>query len=120
MPITPATMASLKIHLTLIEAYVAPPRRGTPLLGSTVVELAERHGTYRQLIRSRLARGVAPEEAVLATHRGVGRHAARTVRVGAQELSLRAFARSLGTHPYTVSRMLARGLTPEQVAERCA
>jgi hypothetical protein len=119
-PITVATLASLRIHLAIIEHYEAPPRRGRVVLGATVAEHAEREGTYRQLINARLRRGVPAAEAVKAGNRGVGRHPAKLVRLGHETLTLRAFARRLDAHPYSVSRLLAKGLSPEQVIERCA
>lgn len=118
--ITPATMASLRIHLAIIESHTPAPLRGAKIDGATIREHAERAGLHPRVIRSRLWRGDPPEKAIEPRLRGPGRWPAVVVEWQRETLTLRAFARKLGVDSSLVSRWLKRGLHPAQIAARCA
>jgi hypothetical protein len=117
--ISVATMASLRVHLAIIESRPVEPRRGMLIEGATIREHAERAGIDPAVIRSRIVRGEAPASAIEPRLRGAGRFPAMEVRYGRQTLTLRGLARALGKEATSVRRWLMRGMTVEQIAERC-
>lgn len=118
--ITVATMASLRIHLAVIEAHSPPPLRGVRVEGATIREHAERAGVHPKVIRQRLARAEPIATALAPGLREFSRHPVVHVEWKRERLTLRAFAAKLGKGSSTVSRWLRRGLGVEQIAERCA
>ncbi len=118
--ITVATMASLRIHLAIIESHTPAPRRGVRIEGATIREHAERAGLHPQVIRQRILRGDEPAKAIEPRLRGVGRFPAMALQYGRQLLTLRGLARVVGKDPKTVQRWVKRGLTVAQIEERCA
>ena len=119
-PITPATMASLKIHLAIIESHQPAPRRGWKWNGQTIREKAERDGLHPQVYRQRLLRGESPETALAPKLRQGGRFGQKAIEVDGETLTLRGLARLLGKHPHQVGRWLKRGLGVEAIREMCA
>lgn len=117
--ITPATMASLKIHLAIIESHATQPRRGWQHGGRTIREIADETNIHPQVYRQRLLRGESPETALSPKLRGQGPHGTREVRVGREVLSMRGFARKVGKHVEQVRRWLAQGQDAETIMERC-
>lgn len=117
--ISVATMASLRVHLAIIESHQPEPRRGMRIDGATIREHAERAGIAPQVIRSRIRRGEEPAKAVEPRLRGAGRFPVVAVQYGRQTLTLRGLARALGKEATSVRRWLMRGMTVEQIAERC-
>lgn len=118
--ITPATMASLRIHLAVIESHVPAPMRGMRIDGATIREHSERAGLHPQVIRQRLLRGQSPEQAIEPRLRGLGRHPVVPVEWRRQTWTLRGFAKKVGRDPKTVWRWLRRGIGAAQIAEMCA
>jgi hypothetical protein len=108
--VTPHTMASLKIHLAIIEAYEAPPLRGRRLVGLTIREHAEQAGLTAEQVRVRLNRGESIETALSTTPRRNDRRVSH----------VRALARQLRRPPGTVCRWLKRGMSVEEIMGRCA
>lgn len=108
--VTPATLASLKIHLAIIEAHEPPVLRGARILGATIREHAERAGVHPQRIRQRLLRGEPLTEALDLTPRPND----------PTRSNVRALALRVHRPPGTVCRWLKRGLTVEAILERCA
>lgn len=118
--VTPATLASLKIHLAIIEAHDAAPLRGVRVEGETLREHAERGGVHPQVLRSRINRGEDPATAIEPRLRGMGRHPTVMVRLGRETMTLRALGRRLEKDAKTLSRWLKRGMSVEEIVERCA
>lgn len=108
--VTPHTMASLKIHLAIIEAYEAPPLRGERIAGATIREHAEGAGLTAQQLRQRLLRGEPLAEALSAAPRPNDRRRSH----------VRALALKVRRPPGTVCRWLKRGLSVEEIMGRCA
>jgi hypothetical protein len=118
--ITVATMASLRVHLAIIESHTPPPMRGARIDGATIREHAERARLHPQVIRQRILRGEDPATAIEPRLRGTGRYPTVEVQVGDETLTLRALARRIGKDSKTVSRWVKRGLGVAQIMERCA
>lgn len=118
--ISVATMASLRVHLAVIEAHTPEPLRGKRIDGATIREHSERAGLHPQVIRQRILRGEDPATAIEPRHRGVCQHPARVVEWGRQKYTLRGFAAKIGKDSSTVSKWLRRGLSVEQITQRCA
>jgi len=118
--VTVATMASLRVHLAIIAAHEPAPLRGIRALGATLREHAERLGVHPQVLRSRLNRGQEPTKAITPGLRGAGPHGVVQIKLGRETLTLRGLARKLGVHHRNVQRWYERGMTAEQIVERCA
>ncbi len=108
--VTPATLASLKIHLAIIEAHVETPMRGARIEGATLREHAAPLGLTAGQVRERLRRGESLEEAL----------DTRPRPNDPTRSNVRELARRVHRPPGTVCRWLKRGMTAEEVVRRCA
>lgn len=128
-PVTPHTLASVRVHLAIIEAHDrggwmcdgahVQPRPGKIVGGKTVREAAREIGletrAEAQVVWTRLARGEPPERALSPAPRVHDPRSRRVVWQG-ESMSIRAFAREIGRPYPTVRVKVARGLAPEAIA----